>query len=99
MAATFKRRVEPHFHYSQCRLQAHHPLTKGEHIGVIMFPRQLCRIEIPAQSATNTRNTIGSDALAVARPPQHNPSLTFSSSHSLSDRTNKKRIVDGLGRV
>lgn len=69
-----------------------HPGTEAEHVGVVVLACQGRRFEVVPERGPRTAHLVGSDLLAVARTPDHDPQAAGIGHHPLGG-------VDAEGRV
>src|SRR5205807_298106 len=67
-------------------------------ISVIVLPCQPCRCYIPAESATDFFDAVGSHRLAITRAAEDHATLGVATRHCFSDRPDEERVIDRLLR-
>jgi hypothetical protein len=64
-----------------------------------VLPCQSCCGYIPAESATDSFDAVGSHRFAITRAAEDHATLGLATSHCFSDRTDEERVIDRVLRV
>lgn len=99
MSPTRKRCIQPNFYNFQRRIQRHHPLADGNHIGVIVLTPKPGTLGIPTQGATNLLNPVRNDCFAIPGSTQDNTALTLTASDGFGGWSAEKGIIDRLSAI
>src|ERR1041385_5155493 len=81
MPTTFKRSIQPDLDNLQSFSFSEQPLSEGNHVCVIMLPRQTCSLAIPAEGATHSFDAISAHRFAIAGAAEHDTPFNFMTHH------------------
>ncbi len=87
MSSALKHRIKPGIDEKDGLMRRNHSCTDGNHIGIVMFLRQLDCLYIPANSRSNTRDIIGDHGFAITTASKYNSVEVFFTGNTFSGRS------------
>jgi hypothetical protein len=96
VAATRKRRGEPHFNNFEGQVLWDHSLAEREHVAVIVLAGKPRRLETPAQSAADPSNLIRHNSFSISGAAQNDAAFTLPTRDRFGRRPYEQWIIDRL---
>ena len=93
MASAVERRLQPDTHNLIGEAERDDSATHRQNVGVVVLPRQPCRIKLVAQRRADTGDLVGRDLFALSTAAEHDAAVGASFGNRPPDAQADRRII------